>query len=259
MSTPPRKPQEPLRNPTTDNPPTPPNRGPPPSHRPRTTPKPPKRTTLQSLSRVTSLFPIPFNVEMVSFTKNVPSIPTLVKPLKHSHCGQWTNLNLFEHLVPSRLSIENKLIPNAVFHPRFMSLFIIEHFVITFHPNGPKSNTSKEVANFDFLAVLLRNSFPKDGLFPIKTIIIARTDSTKFVHNVSCPTPSPSRLIAIPKLVFNGLTRVGKAKRTLFGDGCRCNTCSSFDNCNRLVLNGPNKCRFFAGAKASHTSDQKNL
>ena len=63
-----------------------------------------------------------------------------------------------------------------------MSLFIIEHFVITLHPNCPKGNISKEVPNFDFLAVLLKNYFSEDGLFPIEAIIIARTDSTKFVH-----------------------------------------------------------------------------
>ena len=138
-------------------------------------------------------------MKIVSSTKNVPCFPTLVKPLEHSHCGQWVDLDLFEHLVPSRLSIKNELIPNAVFNPRFMPLFVIEHFVITFHPKG---NISKEVPNFDFLAVLLRNFFPKDGLFSIESIIIVRTSSTKFIHGVCCPTPSPPSLYVIPKLVF---------------------------------------------------------
>lgn len=113
---------------------------------------------------------------------------------------------MFEHLVPSRLCIKNELIPNAMFHLRFMPLFVNERFVIPFYPNGPNDNTYKKVPNY--------------GLFLIKTIIIVRTNSTKYMQNVCCPKPSPTSLYAIPKFVFNGLTRIGEAKHTLFGDEC---------------------------------------
>ena len=83
-----------------------------------------------------------------------------------------------------------------------MPLFVNEHFVILFHSSGLKGNTSKKVPNFDFIAVFFRKSFSKDDLFPIKIIIIARMNSTKFMHDICCPMPSPPSLYAIPKLVF---------------------------------------------------------
>ena len=140
-----------------------------------------------------------------------------------------------------------------------MPLLVIEQFIITFHPNGPKGSTSKEVPNFDFLAVLFRNSFSKDGLFPIKTTIVVRTNFTKFMHDVCCPTPNPPSLYAIPKLVFNRLTCIEEAKHTLFVDGCRCTTCSPFVDRNCLVPNGPNRRRFFARAKGGPKVKTKRI
>ena len=101
---------------------------------------------------------------------------------------------------------------------RFMPLFVVEDPIIPFNPNGPKRNASKKVPNFNFGAILLGKSFPKESLFPIKTIIVARSHPTKFLHNVGGPPPRSPSLDAIPKLVFNRFTTVvlGRQKMHCF-------------------------------------------
>ena len=79
--------------------------------------------------------PIPLNVEVVTSTKHIPSPPIFIKTLEHSYHRKLANLNLFKNPLPCRLGIYDELVPNAVFNPGVMSLFIV-----TFNPNGPKSN-----------------------------------------------------------------------------------------------------------------------
>ena len=83
---------------------------------------------------------------------------------------------------------------------------MVKHFVIAFNPNGPKSNASKKVPNFDLRATLLGEPFPKERLFPIEGIVVARTNPTKFMHDVGGPPPCPPSLDAIPKFVLDRLT-----------------------------------------------------
>ena len=80
---------------------------------------------------------------------------------------------------------------------------MIEHMVIVFNPNGPKHDATQEVPNFDLLAEFLRDPFPKQGLLPIKTIIIASSNPIKSVHNKSGPSPCSPCLDAVPKCMLN--------------------------------------------------------
>lgn len=91
------------------------------------------------------------------------------------------------------LGIHNEFVPDMVFDLRLVLLFVVEHFVIAFEPNGPKRNVTKEVPNFDLFAKLLQDPLPKQSLFPI-----AGPNPTQLMHDKHDPSPSPSRLNAIP-------------------------------------------------------------
>jgi hypothetical protein len=51
------------------------------------------------------------------------------------------DLNLLEQLFPCRLGVNDECILDTMFALRFMPLFMVEHFVVAFNPNGPKHNT----------------------------------------------------------------------------------------------------------------------
>ena len=122
-----------------------------------------------------------------------------------------------------------------------MPLLLIEHLVVPFKPNGPKCNPPEKMPNFDQFADFVRDPLAKKRLFPIETIEVPGPNSAKFVHNEGGPPPSSPRLNAIPKLVFNRFTRIGKAKDALFGDASRRYAGSPFVNRDRLMPNRPNK------------------
>jgi hypothetical protein len=154
-------------------------------------------------------------VEIVSSTKNIPSAPSVVKALEQGHRRKGTNLDVLEDTLPRRLGIKDEFVPNAVFNPRFMPLFMVKHFVIAFNPNRPKGNASKEVPNFGLRAILIRDPFPKESLFPIEAIVVARVNPTKFMHDISSPPPCPPSLNTIPKFMLDRLASVRKAKNAL--------------------------------------------
>lgn len=56
---------------------------------------------------------------------------------------------------------------------------MIENFVVTFEPNGTKGDATKKVPNFDLVAKFLLDSFPKQRLFPMETIMVASPYPTK--------------------------------------------------------------------------------
>lgn len=84
-------------------------------------------------------------MQVVSPIKDVPSDPRLVKTFKQGHNGKATNLDLLNQPFPRHLGLHIKIIPNAVFDIRLVPLFMIEDFVITFDPNGPQCDATKEV------------------------------------------------------------------------------------------------------------------
>jgi hypothetical protein len=88
---------------------------------------------------------------------------------------------------------------------------MVEDFVITFNSIGPQSGAMKEVPNPYLFAKFVPNHFPKHSLFPMKAIIVDSPHPTKLVHDEHGPSPSPLRLSAIPKFVFNQVTRVREA------------------------------------------------
>ena len=108
-----------------------------------------------------------------------------------------------------------------------------------------KINAPKEVPNFDIFAIFLRNPFPEDDLFPIKAVIIAGLDPTKFVHNEHGPSPRPPSLNTIPKLMLNRFAHVGKANDALLGDRGMHNASPPFINGHCFMPNKPYECSFF--------------
>lgn len=92
---------------------------------------------------------------------------------------------------------------------------MVEHPIITFNPNRPKHDVVKEVPNLDFLNKVYRNPFPVESLFSMETIIVARSNPTKFVHDESHPPPCSSGFYAILNLMLNQFTSVRKAKNAL--------------------------------------------
>ena len=114
-----------------------------------------------------------------------------------------------------------------------MPLYLVEHSIIAFDPNGPESNPSKEVPNFNLFAIPFRNSLPEQGLFLVETIIVTRPNSTKLMHNEYGPSPCPSCLDANPK--FNRFASIREAKNTLFRDKGRSDAGPSFVDGYRLV------------------------
>lgn len=99
-------------------------------------------------------------------------------------------------LFPCRLSVNEEFIPNTVFDLRLVPLFIVENFVVTYNPNGPKRDTAKKVPNF--LGI-----FPQASLFPLEAIKVASYDLAEIMHYEHGPSPSPPNLDAIPKFMFD--------------------------------------------------------
>ena len=159
--------------------------------------------------------------------------------MEHGRHGEVVNLNLFKHPFPCRLNINDEFIPNPVLDLRLMSLFMVEHFVVALDQDGPTCDTFKEVPNFDFcFTIFLINPLSKHGLIPVKAIIIASSNPTKFMHDICGPSPCPPSLNAILEIMFDRFTHVWEAKDTLLGVKCRRNASPPFFNCPRFVLKG---------------------
>ena len=105
---------------------------------------------------------------------------------------------MVKHLIPCRLGVNDKVIPNSLLDFGHMPLFLVEHLIITFNPNGPQNNPSKKVPYLNNFVISFRNSFPEQGLFPIETIIITHSYPAKLMHDECCPSPLPTCLDAIP-------------------------------------------------------------
>ena len=63
---------------------------------------------------------------------------------------------MLEKAFPCHIGIQDALVPNVMLHPRFVPLLVVKNHVDTLNPNGPKSDASKEVPNFDLRAILPR-------------------------------------------------------------------------------------------------------
>ena len=100
----------------------------------------------------------------------------MVKALEHGHYEETATLDLFNHLIPSRHGVNVECVPNPIFDLRLVPLFMIERFVITFDPNGPKHNAPKEVPNFNHFAIFVGNPFPKQCFLPVEAIIISSSN-----------------------------------------------------------------------------------
>jgi hypothetical protein len=154
----------------------------------------------------------------VSPPENIPSAPSFVKTLEHGCRQEAANLNLFNHSIPCGFGVNDESIPNPVLDLRLVPLFMIEHFVVAFNPNGPKCNTPKEVPYLKKKCRIFGNPFSKQCLFPIEPIVIAISNPTKFKHSYCGPSPHPPSLDAVPNFMLVRLACTREAKITLLGD-----------------------------------------
>ena len=69
-------------------------------------------------------------MEIVAFTKNIPSPLSFIKTLEHANPRKFTNLNLLKDTLPSRLGIHDELIPNSVLNPGFVPLLLVKNLVV---------------------------------------------------------------------------------------------------------------------------------
>lgn len=99
-----------------------------------------------------------------------------LKPLKRALAENALILAYFNHSLPSHHGVQKEVILDEVFDHTFMPSFLAKHMVITLNPKSPKNNATEEVPNLHFLGKLLRSSLPKEGLFPMKTILITGPD-----------------------------------------------------------------------------------
>jgi hypothetical protein len=107
---------------------------------------------IKELNYLTTLpLPIPSDIQIVSPTKDIPSTPRLVEILEQSRSKEAANLNFLIYMFSCRLGVNDEFIPNIVFDLRLVPLFMVEHFVVAFNPNGPKCNTAKKVPIFYFI------------------------------------------------------------------------------------------------------------
>ena len=118
-------------------------------------------------------------------------------------------------MLPSHSGANDEFIPNSLLDLGLVSLFMLEHFIVTFNPNGLKHNAPKEVPNFDHFTKLLGGFFPKHHLFPIEVIIVARSNPTKFMHNERAPSPCPPCLDTVPKFMFDRFISIREAKKCI--------------------------------------------
>lgn len=203
---------------TKDNSHNPSSQGQPPNHRPHphhTT----NLTTIKPIALLSTLpFLVPFNVSVVFPTENVPSSPSFVETLDESFHRKPTDLNQFHYLVPGCFGVDNELVPNTVLNLGLMSLFVVKHLIIMFNSDGSKGNASKEMPNFNQLAVFFGDPFTKQSLLPVEAIIIAHPNPTKFMHNVRGPSPSYPGLNTIPNFMFNRFACIKHVKHALFED-----------------------------------------
>ena len=81
--------------------------------------------------------------------------------------------NKFLNHLPRCHGIEDKFVPNPMFHLGFVPFFTIKHLIIFFNPNGPKRDAYKKMSNLNHVAKLFRNLFPEHRLFSIKVVVIA--------------------------------------------------------------------------------------
>lgn len=72
---------------------------------------------------------------------------------------------------------------------RLTPKFVIEHLTNLFNPNSPEGNAMKEMLHLHFLGKLLRDTLPKEVLFPMKNIEVTCVDPTKLMHDESNPPP----------------------------------------------------------------------
>lgn len=121
----------------------------------------------------TLAFPIPHDFHSFPSTKNIPSTSSFIEAVEKGFNRISVNLN---NPSPCHLGLHNEVLPNS--RMGLMSLFMVEHPIILCNPNHPQGDAMKEVPNLDFLEKILRNPFPKKGLFPMKVVRITNSDPT---------------------------------------------------------------------------------
>lgn len=65
----------------------------------------------------------------------------------------------------------------------FTLIRVAEHLVVVINPNCPKRIAMARMPNLNLFDKFLRSLFPKEGLFQMKTIIVAGPNPMRFMHD----------------------------------------------------------------------------
>lgn len=136
-------------------------------------------------------------MQIVSPTEDVPSTPSSVETTEDGLGREVTNFNLLKHPVPRSFDINDKFIPNALFDLSHMPLFLVEHFIIMFNPDGPKGNAPQEVPNLTHFAIFPGEPFPNKCLLPVEAIVVAGSNPAEFMHESCLHVDTTLHLVAI--------------------------------------------------------------
>lgn len=128
------------------------------------------------------------------------------------------SLNTLERFIPRGLTIDDAFLPNEILDFKFVPLFLVEHLIITFDPNGPKHNAPKKMPNVIPCFVFLTNAMSKDAILPVELMDRVLSSATKVKQNLERPFPRSSGLDAVPKHVLERFLSVGEAIGALCRD-----------------------------------------
>jgi hypothetical protein len=122
-------------------------------------------------------------MQNVSPRKDISSSQVLLKPWSMATAKKRMLILISSTTRFHDFGIDDENIPNLILDFRHVPLFMVKHFVITFNPDGPNCNASKQMPNLNVFAELFGNPFPKQCLLPIEIIILASSSPAKFMHN----------------------------------------------------------------------------
>ena len=121
-------------------------------------------------------FLLPSSSQLSRLQKDVPSTPSLVEAFKKGFAENALILAYLTTLSQAtmaykRKSFQMRCLTIASCHHSWLNTWSLRSI-----QKSPTNNATEEVLNLPFFGELRRNSLPKEGLFPMKTIKITAPD-----------------------------------------------------------------------------------
>ena len=140
---------------------------------------------------------------------------TIIKAFEESFGRVNTNLNKYNHPGPCHFAYIMRLSQIRcfildVYHCSWLNTLSLHSTQIVQGGVMPLERCHILIFSTNFFKI----SSPKRACFQGKNIILAYPNPTKFMHDEGGPLARPSSLDAIPKLMFNQFTSVGKTNKT---------------------------------------------